>query len=455
MELQQVQTQQLGQLQLQNAALLQMSAQELEEYIRELALENPLVELPDAPYIPEQGRDDRLQRLRRLRESGRQNAPSGAAGAGGLDPDLLAGTDGGLSETLFSFVSRQIAALAPEEEVARAACYLAACLEDDGYLREALPRLSRDGRFPLPLLEQALRLLRTLEPAGIGARDLSDCLLLQLERLGEDGTAAKIVRGRLELLAAGEYGKLARALGVSTGEVLSAQALIRSLDPRPGAAFQTAGPTPYILPDLILEPGGGGFLVRPAREEREPFRIDRQYLELLSRTENGEVRRYLREKLCQAENVLFGVRQRQETLLRCAREIAGRQSRFFASGSREDLRPLRMTEVAQQLGVHVSTVSRAVRLKYLQCPSGLFPLRYFFSQGAAGGGETLSVTAVQALLRRLIGEEDPARPLSDRALQERLAGEGCRLSRRAVSKHRQAMDIPPACRRRYTGHTGR
>lgn len=447
MELQQTQTQKLSQRQLYSVELLRLSTLELEGYVRELAQENPLVELEEVSAQPQgEGKDDLLGRLRWLEDNDRQNWFYQKFSDEELDPLSRVGTSGGLEETLVSFLSRQLDRLRLEEGEARLVRYLIYCLDDDGYLRTPLAELSRHGAIPLPRLEGALATLKTMEPAGVGAAELSECLALQLERIGETGPALAIVQDHLETLAKRHDRAIAAKLSITSAQVEEARRTIRELDPRPGAVFQRTEQVFYIQPDLIVEEQEGQLVVKPARGERPPFRVSRYYQKMLKQSEDKEVREYLTEKLRQAENVLWAARQRGSTLLRCAQVIVERQREFFHSGP-EAMRPLRMGEVAQELGLHESTVSRAVREKYLQCPQGLYPLSWFFTR-SAGAGEGVSGTAARKLVLRLIDGEDKGKPLSDQQLSERMAREGCPISRRTVAKYREELGIPSASGRK-------
>lgn len=451
MELAQKQSQQLNQQQLQSLKLLQMSALELDAYIQELAMSNPLVE-PDEPLPSQDGPpdDSALGRLRWLEENDRQNRFYQTLSEEDLDPLARIGTDGGLEETLFRFISRQLGPLGLDREDSRTVCYLAACLDDNGYFTIPLAELAQSSGVSRERLARCLAILQSLEPAGVGAADLRQCLLLQLERIGEAGPALAIVRDHLERLARGKYKAIASALGISVAEVQQAARVIRELDPRPGSLFQRTEQTPYILPDVFVEERDGRFEVYTRRGERPAFRISGYYRDLLARSEDREVREYLAGKLRQAEAALRGIGQREQTLLRCAQAIAERQSAFFRDNAGA-LVPLSMADVAAALSVHESTVSRAVRGKYLQCARGVYPLGYFFSRSVAdAGGARICASAAQAMLRRLVDSEDKARPLSDQKLSERMLAEGFPLSRRAVAKYREQMRIPDASGRKHT-----
>lgn len=446
MELLQKQVQQLDQRQIQRLEMLQMSALELRDYLQELSQENPVVDLNDPPAPSEDVREDpRLQHLRWLADTDRQNRYYQGLWEYEDDPIARVGVSGGLEETLPQFLSRQLDRLRLDGDAARTVEFLASCLDGDGYLRPPLNELARDSGIPLPLLERGLAVLRTLEPAGVGADSLSQCLALQLERAGVDGPALAIVREYLEPLARCRYRFIADRLGVSVDEVRAALKTIRELDPRPGAVFDQPGQTPYVYPDVFVEEVDGHFTARTRAGERPAFQINGYYKELLANSGQPEVKDYLRKKVQAAQDVLNAIAQRRDTLLRCAQAIVDRQEDFFRRGE-QALRPLRMADVADAVGVHESTVSRAVREKYLQCQRGVYPLGYFFSRG--GAGEDMGATAAKAALRRLIDGEDKAHPLSDQKLCEALAAEGCPISRRTVAKYRDELSIPGASGRR-------
>lgn len=446
MELLQKQTQTLDQRQIQRLEVLQMSAAELWNYLQEFSQENPVVDLNDAaPTGPDKG-DRQLQHLRWLADSDRQNRWYQKDYES--DPIARIGVGGGLEETLPQFIERQLDRLRLDGDTARTVGFLASCLDGDGYLRTPLDELSGDSGIPLPLLERSLTVLRTLEPAGVGAESLSQCLALQLERAGVGGAALAIVREHLEALARRRYRSIAGKLGVRVDEVLAAQKAIRELDPRPGAVFEQPGHTAYVYPDIFVEDLDGRFVARARAGERPAFQINSYYRELLANSGQPEVKDYLRRKVQAAQDVLDAIVRRQDTLLRCAQAIVDRQEDFFRAGEAA-LRPLRMADVADAIGIHESTVSRAVREKYLQCRQGVYPLGWFFSRGGAGDG--MGGAAAKAVLRRLIDGEDKAHPLSDRQLCEALSAEGCPISRRTVAKYRDELNIPGASGRRNYG----
>ena len=451
MELLQSQVQHLSQQQLQSVELLQMSAAELEEYLHNLAQENPVVELDDSRPEPERPQDDELlRRLKWLDDNGRQNRYYQHVGEEELDPLARIGTEGGLEETLFRFISRQLYTMDLDEDTAQTIRYLAACLDGDGYLRVSVEELAANLGRSAAHIERCLGLLRTLEPAGVGAENLSQCLQLQLQRIHAQGPVLDIVRDHLEALAKRHYRAIASKLSISVEEVQQAERMIRELEPRPGAPFEQPGQVQYILPDVFLEEEDGVLVAKLRGGERPPIQVSGYYRTLLKQSDDREVKTYLTEKLRQADGVLRALEQRDSTLRRCAQCIADWQREFFREGPRM-LRPMRLADVAQELGLHESTISRAVREKYLQCSRGVYPMSYFFSRSVTTqtGGAEVGAAAAKALLGRLVEREDKEHPMSDQKLCEAMAELGCPISRRTVAKYREELNIPSASGRKW------
>ena len=301
MELLQSQIQHLSQQQLQSVELLQMSAQELEEYLRNLAQENPVVELDDSRPETERPRDDELlRRLKWLDDNDRQNRYYQHVGAEELDPLARIGTGGGLEETLFRFISRQLYTMDLDEDTAQTVRYLADCLDEDGYLRIGVEELAANLGRPAAHVRRCLELLRSLEPAGVGAENLSQCLELQLLRIHETGPALAIVRDHLEALAKRHYRAIAAKLSISLEEVQQAEKIIRELEPRPGSPFEQTVQVQYILPDVFIEEEDGVLTARLRGRERPPIQVSAYYRSLLKQSDDREVKEYLTEKLRQA-----------------------------------------------------------------------------------------------------------------------------------------------------------
>ena len=433
---------------IQSMRILQMNSQELEQYVREVSQDNPVLDLEerDAP-LP--SREELRRRLEWLESNDGQNRGYHRQDAeGDLDPLAKCGAQVP-GETLYEHLLEQLEKRGAGKAV-QAARFLAGCLDEAGYLPDGLEGLAQEVNCPVEVLEQGLQLLQSLDPPGVGARSLGECLSLQMHRQGGSTLARRIAEGWLEELARRHFGAIAKALGVSQEEVVRAAEEIRNLDPRPGSQFEGQPAPAYLFPDLQVTLEDGVLEVRLNDDNIPSLHISGYYRTLLQDTGETEVRDYLSNKLRQAEWVVKAVDQRRSTLLACAGEIVRRQADFFRRGH---LVPLTMADVAAALDLHESTVSRAVRDKYLQCPRGLYPLSYFFSRSVGGeaGGEGTSPEAAKALLLRLIREEDPASPLSDQKLCQAMAQQGCVLSRRTVAKYRDELNIPGASGRKQRG----
>lgn len=453
MALQQEQVQQMSWRQLQSVRVLQMSQRELEDYLQQQAEENPVID-PESleRSAPVELAEERgvLQRLRWLEENDVQNRfLHGASDDEGTDPLERVGTMGGLEPSLSRFLRFQIDALRLGRNRTRLLHILASSLDENGYLHTPLEELAAQLSLPLFRLEEALRELQQLDPPGVGARDLAECLALQLERQGETGPALAIARHYLSDLAQSHYRRIASQLGIELDAVKEAKQRIQSLDPRPGNAFAASFATAYVIPDLAVQRDGEHYIVRMRESGRPPFQFSSYYRELLEESEDAEVRRYLSEKLQQARDTLFAIEQRKSTLLRCAEFLVQRQEGFLREGE-QALLPLTLADVAAELGLHESTVSRALKGKYIQCAGGVYPLSIFLSRQASSRPEQGEVSgkAARALLRELIEGEDKRNPLSDQALSERMKQRGCPISRRTVAQYRQEMNIPSTVGRR-------
>jgi RNA polymerase sigma-54 factor len=293
-------------------------------------------------------------------------------------------------------------------------------------------------------IETVLTLIQRFDPVGVGARSLSECLGVQLSLLSPDtpglALARQIACQHLDALAKHGATKLATSLHESVGSVDTAVALLRSLDPKPGAQIG-ASETEFIVPDAIAYRQGGVWKVATNSGSQPRIGINRHYERLIG-TSSREDDNYLRAQLQEARWLIKSLETRADTLLRVARSIVRQQSGFLEHGP-QAMRPLTLREVAEELGLHESTISRATTRKYLRTPRGTFEFKYFFGSGIAtdsGGGA--SATAIQAMLRRLVENENPRLPLSDAKLAEILKAEGIPVARRTVAKYREAMNIP-------------
>jgi RNA polymerase sigma-54 factor len=325
-------------------------------------------------------------------------------------------------------------------------------INDDGYLTESLDSilamLPPAAGYTLGEVEQALAKIQALDPAGVGARDLSECIRIQLGQLdagvpGRD-LALAIAADHLDLVAAQELAMLRRKLGVSDADLDAALALVRSCHPRPGAAVQPVT-AEYVVPDVYVRKHDGKWIVEVNRSLAPRLRVNQAYAQMLRG--NGE-HSVLRTQLQEARWLVRSLEIRNETLLKVANCIVKRQREFFEHGE-EHMKPMILRDVAEAVEMHESTISRVTSGKYMHTPRGVFELRYFFSSQVTGDdGTEQSSTAIRAKIRKLIGQENPANPLSDSRIAELLQADGVNVARRTVAKYREAMKIAPSSERK-------
>lgn len=331
-----------------------------------------------------------------------------------------------------------------------------AALDDDGMLRqsleEILPTLPESFGADLEELEVALRFVQSLEPAGVGARSLSECLTLQLAEMRPDtpgrALAMAIVADHLALLAAHDAASLSHVLGCDEAAIREANLLIRRLDPRPGLRFGSLEPG-YVVADIIVRRAGRRWLAAVNPAVVPNIRVNRLYAQALQRERSDHAA--LAQHLQEARWLVRSVEQRFQTIQRVAQTIVDRQRLFLELGDAA-MRPLTLREVAAELGLHPSTVSRVVANKYMETPRGLIGFKRFFSSRLENeDGATCSGTAVRAVIRELVAAENPQAPLSDVQITRLLGSRGIRVARRTVAKYRDALHIPPVEARRLAG----
>lgn len=319
-------------------------------------------------------------------------------------------------------------------------------------LSEALPELDPPPRIQEG--ERVLRKIQSLDPPGVGARSLKEALLLQLHNNAtEHPLAGEVIQNHLRDLLHNRLPKISEATGHSIDEIKKVAEFIGSLNPRPGSVISAEVP-PVVSPDVVVEYRDGRYEVELARDYSSQLRINPDYLEMidkLSRSSDKKEKRtaeYLKEKLRDARSLMDGIEQRRDTLLKVAREVIEAQKEFLEKGLGA-IKPLKMHTIAEQAGVHVSTVSRAVHGKYIQTPRGLFELRFFFTGGVSTeNGEIASQRAVKQAIKEIIEKENKKEPLTDDRIAEVLRSKGINIARRTVTKYRKALGIPSARQRK-------
>jgi len=318
-------------------------------------------------------------------------------------------------------------------------------IDDYGYLKSSVEDLAFSTNIPAENIAKILRVIQTFHPPGVGARDLRECLLLQLERDGRQKTLEyRIISEHMEALGKRRVPELARALGQTADEIQKSIARIGLLEPRPGRAFLPDNDQ-FILPEVFVVKSGEDYMVTTNNEQIPHLRISNTYKDLMSQGENSaEVRNYIREKIRAGKFLIKSLHQRQQTILNIAREIVKRQRDFMDKGV-AFLKPLTMVQVAEVVGVHETTVSRAVSAKYMQTPQGLFEMKYFFTAGIqTASGDGMSNTSVKDMIAEIFNKEDTGKPLSDQEVVRMLKEKGIVIARRTVAKYRTELNILPS-----------
>lgn len=318
-------------------------------------------------------------------------------------------------------------------------------IDDYGFLNSNPDELAFATNSDVSDLKGVIKVIQSFHPSGVGARDLRECLLLQLSRAGrENSIEYRIVDHHVEALGKRKIPEIARAVGQSIEEVQAAARRIAQLEPRPGRAFLPDNDQ-YILPEVFVTKSGDGYNITTNNEYIPHLRISNTYKDLMSQNgSTNEVRDYIQEKIRAGKFLIKSIHQRQQTILNIAREIVSRQSEFIEKGVAY-LKPLTMVQVAEVVGVHETTVSRAVSSKYMQTPQGVFEMKYFFTSGIqTSDGAGMSNTSVKDKISAIFSREDRTKPLSDQEVVRMLGDEGIRIARRTVAKYRSELNILPS-----------
>jgi RNA polymerase sigma-54 factor len=319
-------------------------------------------------------------------------------------------------------------------------------IDDSGYLRASVAEVAFSANLAAEDVQTVLTVVQTFHPPGVGARDLRECLLLQLDRAGRRETLEyTIVDRHMEALGRRRFPEIARALEQSVEAVQEASERISHLEPRPGRDF-APDDTLYVVPEVFVSKVGDDYVVTTNNEPVPHLRISNTYKDLMARpTSTNEVRDYIRDKIRAGKFLIKSLHQRQATILNIAREIVSRQREFMEKGV-SHLHPMTMAQVAGVVGVHETTVSRAVAGKYMETPQGVFEMKYFFTSGipTSNGEGPMSNASVKGVIGEMVAAEDRSKPLSDEEIVKRLGEKGILIARRTVAKYRSELNILPS-----------
>ena len=318
-------------------------------------------------------------------------------------------------------------------------------VDERGYLRATVDELAFSTNIPRENIEKVLQVVQSFHPPGVAARDIRECLMLQLERTEKTNTLEyRIISQCMEALGKRRLPEIARAMGVSIEDVQEAMQRIAMLEPHPGRDFLPENQQ-YVVPEIFVNVVNGEYTVTNNNDQVPHLRISNAYKDIMSQAESSaEVREWIREKIRAGKFLIKSLHQRQETILNIAREIVNRQREFMEKGV-SALRPMTMVQVAEVVGVHETTVSRAVSGKYIQTPQGVFEMKYFFTSGIkTASGTGMSNTSVKEIINEMISKEDAGKPLSDEEIVKQLTEKGIQIARRTVAKYRSELNILPS-----------
>ncbi len=444
--------------------LLQYSAQELQEHVEDALLSNPALEVMEqkesekdgeAENIdessPEKNQEDEFPWEEYFRDMGMDSSFHSSGKPADKSEyqsaiENCAGTEGSMVEDLLG----QLRLLSLKSRQYNIAAFLAGNLDQNGYLQGEPEEIASALGVNMKELEEGLRILQKLEPAGIGCRNLQECLMLQLTRLDSPPSLAlDIVNHYLPAAADGRYHYIASRLDCPEEVVQETVEFIRTLNPKPGSVFGEGEKTRYIIPDVIVEKVEDHYVIMGNDSSIPQLTISPFYQKMLkSNAQDEQLTTFVKNKIEKAFWLIRSIEQRRETLYKVSQKIVDIQKPFLDHGIKK-LKPLTLKEVAVDVGVHESTVSRATANKYIQTPRGLFPLKFFFSSGLSGtGGTDHSSHSIKTYIREMVEEENPARPLSDQRLVELLKKSDIEISRRTVAKYREELSIPASYKRK-------
>ena len=455
LKLQVKQTQTLSQRMIQSAEILQMTSQELNTYINELALENPVIDIVEPPTAQEQR--ESIEQQEWLNSFNEENYYLYQRQNNDDDYDFKSSwninTDDG--ETLQDYLWSQLITENFTDQETEIIKFMLECLDNKGYLEESIETIASYFGTDTEIVEDLLSDLQALDPSGVCARTLEECLKLQLERRDMlTPVLESIIDNCLEMVAKNQIPAIARKLRLSPTETAGYCQIIKSLNPKPGVSFSSRDQLRYIIPDVTIVKFKDHFDILLNESMYPTIELNSYYRQMNQNPESSELKEYLGNKIRQAEWVKQCVTQRGKTLMQVSRAILEHQEEFFTFGPAH-LNPLRLADIAQELDIHESTVSRAVSKKYLQCSWGVYPMNFFFSRSVAvqessseSGTQSVTAADIKRVLREIIEEENKKKPYSDRLLGEKLAERGISISRRTVAKYREDEGIADASGRK-------
>lgn len=328
--------------------------------------------------------------------------------------------------------------------------YIIESLDENGYMTSTVEEIARATGVSEDKIEEVLDIIHTFDPAGVGARDLKECLLIQMQHKGMlTDEYETVIKDHLEDIAANRLGAISKAMGIPVKEIQEMADVIKLLEPKPGRQFASQTDTRYIVPDVLVERVDDEYVVTVNDSSTPHLMVSSYYEKLLTEAEkDSNLSKYLTDRLNSAVWLIKSIDQRKQTIYNVVKAVVKYQKDFFDKGSKY-LKTLTLKQIAEEVGIHESTVSRSINGKYLQSPMGVFEIKYFFSGGVAGDqGEGISSKSIKSFIKEIVDSEDPKSPYSDQAMVEMLKEKGIDISRRTVAKYRDEMNILSSSKRR-------
>ncbi len=352
--------------------------------------------------------------------------------------------------TLTEHLMFQLQFAAIKKSCRAAGRYIIESLDENGYMTQSVEEIANALNLSVDKVNIVLEAIQGFEPAGVGARDLKECLLIQLRFMGEVSPQVnEIIQNHLEDIASNRISNIAKALNISVNEVQQISDTIKSLEPKPGRQFSNDSSTRYVVPDVTVEKVGDEYVVTLNENNSPKLNISSYYKRMLMDAEKeSNISKFLSDRLNSALWLIRSIEQRKQTIYNVVTAVVKYQVEFFEKGSKY-LKTLTLKQIADEVGIHESTVSRSINGKYMQSPRGVFELKYFFTSGVSNSmGEGVASQSIKTFIREIVDSEDPKAPYSDQVIVEKLKDNGFDISRRTVAKYREEMKVPSSSKRK-------
>lgn len=450
---------------IQAIQILQYNSQELEAYVEEQILTNPVLEKAEKMESPSEGEgvsetseievtnakgELEIDWAEHIKESHYDDISYKQWEYDKNYPEYSYEQYAAFNVTLTEHLCQQLQFGEIKKPLYQIVLYIIEALDENGYLRMSLDQICEVFGVDKETAEEALRIVQNFEPIGVGARDLSECLMIQLKALRKDvPLLCQVVCNHLEDLANNRLYSIAKTLGVTVKEIQKVADVIKTLEPKPGREFNSGDENRYIVPDVIVEKVDGEYVVRVNEGSVPKLTISPYYRKiLLSEEKDSNISRFLTGRLNSAMWLIKSIEQRRRTIKNVVKAVVKYQEDYFEKGEKH-LRTLTLKQIAEEVGIHESTVSRSIHGKYMQTPRGSFEIKYFFTSGVQSGhGGGISSESIKKIIQEMVERENSQNPYSDQALSEMLREKGVVISRRTVAKYRDEMNMPSSSKRK-------